>query len=90
MQTVPEASTAPNNCRRAVRPGGRFAVVEMLLGEVGEQAFAPLMDLNMMVMLSGRECTLDEYRHLITDGGFGEVTVTPTNTPMTILAAIAA
>jgi hypothetical protein len=49
MQTVPEVSTAPNNCRRAVRPGGRFAVVEMR-----------------------------------------EVTVTPTNTPMTILGAIAA
>ena len=43
MQTVPEASTAPDNCHRAVRPGG-----------------------------------------------FGEVTVTPTNTPMTILGAIAA
>jgi O-methyltransferase domain len=73
-----------------VRPGGRFAVVEMLLGEVGERAFAPLMDLNMMVMLSGRERTLDEYRRLMTDGGLGEVTVTPANTPMTILGAIAA
>jgi hypothetical protein len=59
MQTVLEVSTAANNCRRAVRPGGHFAVVEMLPGEVGEQ-------------------------------GFGEVTVTPTNTPMTILGAIAA
>ena len=90
MQTVPEVSTAPNNCRRTVRPGGRFAVVEMPLGEVGLQAFAPLMDLNMMVMLSGRERTLDEYGRLMTHGGFGEVTVTPTNTPMTILGAIAA
>jgi SAM-dependent methyltransferase len=78
------------NCRRAVRPGGRVAIVEMLLGEVGEQAFAPLMDLNMLVMLPGRERTLDEYRRLITDGGFGEVTLTPTNTPMTILSATAA
>ncbi len=43
------------NCRRAMRPGGRVIVIEALLGEMGEPGFAPFSDLNMMVMLTGRE-----------------------------------
>jgi SAM-dependent methyltransferase len=77
------------NCRRGLRPGGRVAVVELLLEAAGRSALAPLMDLNMMVMLPGRERTLDEYRGLFADAGFGEVTITPTNTPMVILTATA-
>ncbi|HKB97621.1 MAG TPA: methyltransferase, partial [Terriglobales bacterium] len=49
------------NCRRAMRPGGRVIVIEWLLGEIGEPGPAPFMDLNMMVMLTGRERTLSEY-----------------------------
>jgi SAM-dependent methyltransferase len=78
------------NCRRGLRPGGHVAVVELLLGAAGQSALAPLMDLNMLVMLPGRERTLDEYRGLFADGGFGKVTIIPTNTPMVILTATAA
>jgi predicted O-methyltransferase YrrM len=78
------------NCRKALRPGGRVAVVELLLGGDGEAPMAPVMDLNMMVMLTGRERTIDEYRALFATAGFGEVTVTRTNTPMVILTAPAA
>jgi hypothetical protein len=49
------------NCRQAMRPGGRVIVIERLLGEIGEPGWAPLSDLNMMVMLTGRERTLAEY-----------------------------
>jgi hypothetical protein len=48
------------NCRRAIRPGGRVVLVELLLGEVGESGFAPISDLNMMVLVTGRERTLSE------------------------------
>jgi hypothetical protein len=77
------------NCQRATRPSGRVVIVEMLL-DARDNTFAPLMDLNMMVMLPGRERTLDEYRDLLARAGFGEVTVTPTNTPMVIITATAA
>jgi SAM-dependent methyltransferase len=37
------------NCRRALRPGGRIVVIELLLGEIGEPSIAPLYDVTMMV-----------------------------------------
>jgi hypothetical protein len=32
------------NCRRALRPGGRIVVIELLLGEIGEPGIVPLYD----------------------------------------------
>ena len=51
------------NCRRAVRPGGRVIVIELLLGEISESGFAPLSDLNMMVMLTGRGARCPNTAH---------------------------
>jgi O-methyltransferase domain len=56
-----EAMRILQRCREAMRPGGRVIVIERLLGEIGEPGLAPLADLNMMVMLTGRERTLAEY-----------------------------
>src|SRR5215831_20183167 len=56
-------------CWEAMRPGGRVILIERLLGEIGEPGLTPLMDLNMMVMLTGRERTLAEYRSLLKDAG---------------------
>jgi hypothetical protein len=53
------------NCRRAMRPGGRVVVVELRLGGAGDPGPAALMDLNMMVMLTGRERTMAEYDALL-------------------------
>lgn len=75
------------NCRRAMNPGGRVAVIELVLGEIGEPGPAPLMDLNMLALLRGRERTLPEYRRLFEAAGFNAVKVTPTETPMTVLEA---
>jgi hypothetical protein len=47
------------------------------------------MDLNMMVMLHGRERTFQEYQALLENAGFTEVQLLPTNTPMAILYASA-
>jgi O-methyltransferase domain len=42
------------NCRRAMRPGGRILVPEMILGTIGREPGAvPSQDLNMLVMLGG-------------------------------------
>jgi len=82
--------TILRNCRRAMTPGGRVAVIEMLLGDVGEPGLAPLLDVNMMVLTRGRERTFAEYRVLFDAAGLGDVMVTPTNTPMSILEARAA
>jgi SAM-dependent methyltransferase len=78
------------NCRRAMRPGGRVIVIEALLGEMGEPGFAPFSDLNMMVMLTGRERTLSEYRALLKQAGFRLDKSTPIRSPMAMIEAVAA
>jgi hypothetical protein len=78
-----------NNCRRAMRPGARIVVIELLLGEIGRPGFAPLMDMNMMVMLNGRERSLAEYQTLFDAAGLSVASVIPTKTPMVIIEGVA-
>ena len=78
------------NCRRAMRPGGRVIVIEKLLGEMGEPGPAPFTDLNMMVMLPGRERTLSEYRALLKQAGFRLDKSTPIRPPTAVIEAVAA
>jgi hypothetical protein len=77
------------NCRRALRPGGRVAVIELLLGEIEEPSLAPIFDVTMMVMSSGRERSLVEYKRMFEAAGLRATNVIPTKTPMTILEAVA-
>jgi hypothetical protein len=79
------------NCRRAMLPGGRVAVIEQVLGDIGQPGPAPLMDLNMMVMLGGRERSETEYGQLFAAAGLRLATTIETNTPMaTVIEARAA
>jgi hypothetical protein len=76
------------NCHRAIRPGGRVIVVEMLLGEIGESGLAPFSDLNM-VLVTGRERTLAEYRALLKQANLRLDKSTPIRPPMTVIEALA-
>lgn len=82
-----ECVTILRNCRDAIAPNGRVAIFELVLGEVGETGLAPLMDLNMLVMLTGRERSLAEYAELLAKAGFGEVAITHTQSPMAVITA---
>ena len=85
-----EAARILERCRQAMRPGGRIIVIEMLLGQIGEPGLAPLIDLNMMVMLTGRERTLSEYRALLKQAGFRLDTSSPIRSSMVVIEAVAA
>jgi O-methyltransferase domain len=85
-----EAVRILQRCREAMRSGGRVIVIEMLLGEIDEPGFAPLMDLNMMVMQTGRERTLAEYDSLLKAAGLRLSKSTPIRSPMSIVEAVAA
>jgi hypothetical protein len=78
------------NCRRAMRPGGWVIVIERLLGEIGESGPAPFSDLNMMVLLAGRERSLSEYRALLKQAGFRVYKSSPIRSSMTVIEAVAA
>ncbi|MGX2998847.1 methyltransferase [Streptomyces sp. JNUCC 64] len=77
------------NCRRALEPGGRVVVVEMPLGPPGEPGFAPLLDLDMLAVLPGRERELTEYDALFEAAGLRRVRVTPTRSPQSLIEAVA-
>lgn len=67
------------NCRRSLRPKGHVAVIEHALGEIGEPGLTPLMDMNMMVTLSGRERSQAEYRQLLEAAGLRVTKFSPIN-----------
>jgi O-methyltransferase domain len=78
------------NVRRGLAPGGKVVVVELLVGAPDEPGLAALMDLNMLTMTSGRERDIGEFDALFAAAGLRRTTVTPTNSPFTIIEAVAA
>jgi hypothetical protein len=86
-----EAVRILKRCRQAMRRRGRVVVIETLLGEMGDPGIAPLMVLNMMVLLTGRERTLAEFSSLLQDAGLRFSKRTPIRpSPMAVIEAVAA
>jgi hypothetical protein len=75
------------NCARSVAAGGRIYIIEMVIPDDNSPSFASLMDLNMMVMLPGRERALREYRALLDASGPKFEHVLTTHSPFQIIEA---
>lgn len=84
------------SCRNALASGGRVLVIERLMpGNATEAAALPasrlsdvnMTDLNMMVMTSGRERTITEYRALFARAGLDLLRVVPTRGVMNVMEA---
>ncbi len=63
------------NCRDSLRVGGRVVVIDHLVGELGTPGLPTLMDVNMLVMASGRERTIEEFDELFTAAGLRRTSV---------------
>ena len=57
------------NCRQAMAENGKVLLVEMLLPLEGAASLESLMDLNMLVISTGRERTEPEYREILGTAG---------------------
>ena len=75
------------NCQRALRPGGTLLLVEMVIPADNQPSPAQAMDLNMLVLLGGRERTAAEYGQLLQAAGFQLERVIPTHSPFSVLEA---
>ncbi len=75
------------NCVAGLRPGGRVAVIEMVIPEDGRPSPAALMDLNMLVMLPGQERSRAEYAALFQQAGLTLRRVVDTHSPFQIVEA---
>jgi predicted O-methyltransferase YrrM len=78
------------NCRQAMAPGGKVAVAEMLIGGYADPPGpAIFLDINMMVMLPGRERTVEEFAKIFAAAGLKLANVVPTQSPVVLLEAVA-
>ena len=75
------------NCLRALSPGGKLVLVEMVIPPDNQPSPAQAMDLNMLVMLGGRERTEAEYQRLFQGAGFRLERVIPTHSPFSVIEA---
>jgi SAM-dependent methyltransferase len=78
-----------SNCARALRPSGRVVLVEMVVPDDDRPSWAPLMDLNMLAVLPGRERTAREYRDLLGRAGLCLDCITSTATRFSFIEASA-
>jgi SAM-dependent methyltransferase len=75
------------NCHRALAPGGKLLLVEMLIPSDDRPSPAKGMDLNMLVLLGGRERTQEEFGRLLASAGFRLERVIPTHSPFSVIEA---
>ena len=75
------------NCRDAMRPGGRVLVVEVLVPDGPEPSIAKTHDVNMLVLSGGRERTLAEYSALISSAGLSLLRAIATTSDASVLEA---
>jgi hypothetical protein len=73
--------------RDAMTADGRIAVVEMLISDDGPPSPAPLLDLNMLVMITGKERTADDFARLFARAGLVLSGVTRTQSPIAVIEA---
>jgi hypothetical protein len=78
------------NCADSLPRGGRVLVVETIMSEDGHPCRAHLTDVNMLVLLPGRERTATEYGQLFTAAGLKLERVHPTQSPFSIVEAVKA
>jgi O-methyltransferase domain len=50
-------------------PGGRIAIVEVVLGELSDPGPGALIGMNMLAVCPGQERSLDEYDALLAAAG---------------------
>jgi O-methyltransferase len=73
------------NLRKVARPDARLIVVESVIPETPEFDLGKWMDLNMMMMATGRERTVAEFRELFGRAGFTLEHIVPTPSPLSIV-----
>ena len=69
-------------CRAAMADTGRLLVVEPVIRPGNEPDPAKFSDLNMLVMLGGRERTADDFEKLYAEAGFRLISIVPTGSPL--------
>jgi hypothetical protein len=65
------------NCHQAIADQGKLLVIELLVTPSNQPDFAKWLDLNMLVLLTGRERIEAEFRELFAAAGFQLTRIIP-------------
>jgi hypothetical protein len=82
--------TILGNCRRAMKPGSRLLIVEMVVPSDEAPHPGRRNDIGMLVLTGGQERTEPEYRELLDKAGFRMVRVVPTESAVSVVEAFPA
>lgn len=75
------------NLKMVASPSARLMLVESVIPETPEFDMGKWMDLNMMMMATGKERTAAEFRDLLDQAGFALEQIVPTSSPLSIVVA---
>lgn len=78
------------NSRKVMQPDSRLLIIEQIVPEGNEPSFSKILDLEMLVVLTGKERTEAEFRSLLAETGFKLARIVPTHSPFSIIEAIPA
>lgn len=81
------ALTILRNCRRAMTEDGSLLLIESVLADGDDSPFGRFLDLNMLVMVDGKERTESEFRTLLGEAGFALAEVRPTRSTVSLIVA---
>lgn len=85
-----KATTILRNCREAAKPGAKVLLVELVIPPGNEPSPGKLLDLEMLVIASGKERTEAEYAALLAGAGWKLTRVVPTKSPAFVVEGTAA
>lgn len=83
-----DALTILRNIRRAMAADGRLLVIEMPIPPGNDPFYGKWTDVNMLVMLGGRERTEDDYRRLFGQADFDLERIIPTEPDFSIIEGV--
>jgi len=80
--------TILGNCRRAMKPGSRLLLIEMVLPSGNAPHPGKVLDMMMLVGPGGQERTEPEYGKLLAKAGFRLTRIVPTESAVSIVEAV--
>lgn len=83
-----QCATILGHCRKAINPGGKLLIVEMVLPEGDVPHPGKILDMLMLCGAGGQERTPSEYKALLEPVGFELRQVVPTNSAVSIVEAV--
>jgi SAM-dependent methyltransferase len=78
------------NCREAMNPKGRILVADPVIPPGDKPDWGKLLDIQMMVVVSGKERTKEEFAALFKRAGLKLTRVIPTRCPLSLVEAVRA